>query len=153
MEELDEIRIKESQVKEIISMLKDEFNLTETDEAINSELNMNSNNTNNNKESNNNDEGYNGDTNSVDEEPDDSNNGGDMLTQNLAQTETEIDDEYMTSENDIESDENLRLEKFNETVEFVDKAINFGANALDLSKRGLKKLPKNLLLLENLQVN
>lgn len=149
MEELDEIRIKESQVKEIISMLKDEFNLTETDEAINSELNMNSNNTNNNKESNNNDEGYNGDTNSVDEEPDDSNSGGDMLTQNLAQTE--IDDEYMTSENDVEGDEN-RLEKFNETVEFVDKAINFGANALDLSKRGLKKLPKNLLLLENLQV-
>ncbi len=40
-----------------------------------------------------------------------------------------------------------------EVVEFVVKAQDFGANALDLSKKKLKKLPRELLDLNNLQVN
>jgi hypothetical protein len=36
--------------------------------------------------------------------------------------------------------------------EFIQKAIEFGANALDISKRGLTRLPNKIFQLVDLQV-
>jgi hypothetical protein len=49
-------------------------------------------------------------------------------------------------------DNQTELKNYHDIVEFILKAKDFGANALDLSKKGLKKLPKELLELGELQV-
>jgi hypothetical protein len=63
----------------------------------------------------------------------------------------ENDEKYFVSEslnttgqNDINT-----LEKL---IDFIDKAIEFEANAIDLSRKGLKKLPNKIFELNNLQV-
>jgi hypothetical protein len=59
-------------------------------------------------------------------------------------------DEAVLNESEI-LDETER-QAYLDVVAFVIKAKDFGANAIDLSKRKLKKLPKELLDLNNLQV-
>lgn len=151
MEDLDEIKIKESQVKQIINMLRDEFDLEENDEIIDT------------KEGN--DEGFFGtDSNSAESPGEDRvvGVGSEEEKKELEDTpsrdegvvnELAIEDDYMTSENDMAMEVGPSRQKaYKELSEFVDKAVEFGANALDLSKRALRKLPKSLLLLGNLQV-
>jgi hypothetical protein len=161
MEDLDELEVKQSQVKQIISLLRNEFNLRDNEEFSNNE----------NREMSGG--GASGDTGFNDESSD---TGEDFLLNQESQsiedkkTSTEEnlgfeeeqeeeetvngfnDQEYLATENDLDEKIENKLEKLNLVIEFVNKAISFGANALDLSKRGLKKLPKNLLQLTNLQV-
>lgn len=158
MEDLDELEVKQSQVKQIISLLRNEFNLRDNDEFSNNE----------NREMSGG--GASGDTGFNDETSD---TGEDFILNQESQsiedkkTSTEEnldceeeeetvngfnDQEYLATENDLDENIENKLEKLNLVIEFVNKAISFGANALDLSKRGLKKLPKNLLQLTNLQV-
>lgn len=62
------------------------------------------------------------------------------------------DDDYnetvLNEEREVEESER---EKYEELVAFINKAKDYGANALDLSKKGLKKLPRQLLQLTELQ--
>lgn len=63
------------------------------------------------------------------------------------EADEEVDDydtEFTVDENDP---------NYKEVVEFIEKAKEFGANALDLSKKNLTRIPKNLLELKHLQVN
>ena len=60
-------------------------------------------------------------------------------------------DKTLINENEI-VDENERR-NYESLVEFIRKAKDFGANALDLSKKGLKKLPRQLLEMNDLQVS
>ncbi len=62
--------------------------------------------------------------------------------------EPEEPDEY-----DLEFKEDMSDPKYKEIVDFIEKAKHFGANALDLSKKGLNRIPKKLLELKHLQVN
>ena len=55
-------------------------------------------------------------------------------------------------DDDIENEEDF-VELDHELDEFIQRALDFGANALDISKRGLTKLPKSLYQLVDLQVN
>ena len=53
---------------------------------------------------------------------------------------------------DLDENEHLSENERNDLFEFLMKAHEYGANALDLSKRNLRKVPKQLMLLNNLQV-
>ena len=57
---------------------------------------------------------------------------------------------YYSDEN--EEDDHDGNEDDPEIVDFIKKAIEFQANAVDLSKKNLKKIPKQLYELSNLQV-
>lgn len=174
MSELNEIKIQESQINEIIGLLKNESQSNVTD---NEELAVGSNS----------DEKSSGDTGFQDEDeppqpsrhprsnsdPDEmlitnetsqfkqasfvdneSSIVNERLTNSPAQPDT--NDNFLLTPSNREDDDEQLSDDYDqgsdEVVEFVNKAIDFGANALDLSKRNLRKLPKNLLKLHNLQV-
>jgi hypothetical protein len=63
---------------------------------------------------------------------------------------SEVLDEALMNENEFVDEEERKA--YFEVVEFVLKAKDFGANALDLSKKKLRKLPPELLDLSSLQV-
>ncbi len=54
----------------------------------------------------------------------------------------EYEEEFSVDESDA---------KYAEVVEFIEKAKQFGANALDLSKKNLCRIPRNLMDLKHLQ--
>ncbi len=54
----------------------------------------------------------------------------------------EYEEEFKVDDSDV---------KYAEVVEFIEKAKEFGANALDLSKKNLSRIPKNLMDLKHLQ--
>ena len=65
----------------------------------------------------------------------------------------EDEDDYEDDDEVIDkNDEEVQDEDLLKLNEFIEKAIEFGANALDLSKKNLKKLPKKLFQLSNIQV-
>lgn len=64
----------------------------------------------------------------------------------------EDEDEYAEDSDEAKNEEELQDEDLLKLNEFIEKAIEFGANALDLSKKNLKKLPRKLFQLPNIQV-
>lgn len=64
-----------------------------------------------------------------------------------------VEAEQEPDEYDLEFKEDMTDPKYLEIIEFIEKAKQFGANALDLSKKGLDRIPKKLLELKHLQVN
>ena len=68
--------------------------------------------------------------------------------------EYDVDEPEEVEEDEDEDNQNEEeLDEFdNELNDFIQKAVEFGANALDISKKGLTRLPKNLFQLVDLQV-
>lgn len=115
-----ELRDQEAQVESIIKMIKEEFNLS--NEEINSEKS--------------------GDTGFEDFSGTNSNEKSNTASEKLSEdykTESNsenYEDDYLNL-NDF-TDESER-KSFDEINDFIQKAIEFGANALDLSKKILKR--------------
>ena len=63
---------------------------------------------------------------------------------NLTYDMEEYDKEFQVDESDL---------NYKEIIDFIEKAKEFGANALDLSKKNLMRIPQNLLDLKHLEVN
>ena len=155
----DKETIHASDVQDIINMMKEDLDLVKN-KAKNDEVSLNdpespkSSRTFDNEplissgSSNNGNENdfmkKNSDLTEAEEEPDTVTNQEANYFENAGVSENCVDVEYF---NEDENDPNHI-----EIAEFIEKAKQFGANALDLSKKNLIKVPKTLLDLSHLQV-
>ncbi|CAF0934971.1 unnamed protein product [Brachionus calyciflorus] len=129
-----DLKSQEIQLENIIKMIKEEFNLEHEEEG--SEKSR--------------DTGFE-EMRSTENSNDVDNNSNEVPKDNLlikSNQNYDLNKDYLTEEDF--TDENNR-KKFDELNEFIQKAIQFGANALDLSKRDLTKIPKKLTELSNLE--
>ena len=156
-------------VQDIIKMMNEDLNLerleNEANEIDGSNFDENfysDEKSESNTEVNNNNTPLNENINTIEQVPSDSGCSSEMETYKKIESKSQELKDPVTCvnanscENDVNIEENDDLEDEDETdleiVEFIQKAKEFEANALDLSKKNLKKVPKQLYELDNLQV-
>lgn len=121
---------QEVQVENIIKMIKEEFNLDNDDKGSEKS-----------KDTGFEDIASNAQTNEEKNPNVDSEN-------ECSKEKEHIQEDDFLLENDIENQK-----EFQDLLEFIQKAIDFNANGLDLSKKNLSKIPKKLTELNKLEVS
>ena len=130
-----DLQSQEEQVENIIKMIQEEFNFENEEESSEKSRDTGFEDSGSNNNSN--------EDNIVKEEE-----KYESLKSNQEDS-NDLGDEYLTEINLTDEDEKQAYE---DLIEFIEKAIEFGANALDLSKKNLRKIPFKLTDLKNLEV-
>lgn len=171
IKEEENIRVQESQVQDIIKMIKDEFDLNENndpDDFISTDAN-----TNTEKEEKMSEKSRSSRDTGFEEK---NQNEGSVETNDENDTKERVEDGFKKEEyieNDFQSyDQNneeaeyesedeednflrpddMDFNAYSDLIDFIEKAKQFDVNALDLSRKNLSKIPKSLLEFRNLQV-